>query len=56
MTSMFYTEKERKIEIKDTADVIVVGSGPAGVAAAIAAKKDIDVRNVNVEEIQKALV
>ncbi len=52
MTSMFYTEKERKIEIKDTADVIVVGSGPAGIAA----KKDIDVRNVNVEEIQKALV
>ena len=36
---------------------ICVGMGEAaGIAAAIAAKKDIDVRNVNVEEIQKALV
>ena len=34
---MFYTEKERLTPINDNYDVIVVGSGPAGVSAAIAA-------------------
>ena len=32
---MFYTEKEKKIELIDGYDVIVVGSGPSGMAAAI---------------------
>ena len=34
---MYYTEQERKIEVNDKYDVIVVGSGPAGVTAAISA-------------------
>ena len=34
---MFYTEKERETPINDTYDVIVVGSGPAGISAAVAA-------------------
>lgn len=34
---MFYTEKERKLEIKGEYDVIVAGSGPSGVAAAVSA-------------------
>lgn len=34
---MLYIEKEREIEIDDRYDVIVVGSGPAGVSAAISA-------------------
>ena len=32
---MFYTEKEKKIELIKGYDVIVVGSGPSGIAAAI---------------------
>ncbi len=32
---MFYTEKEKKIELIEGYDVIVVGSGPSGIAAAI---------------------
>ena len=34
---MFYTEKEKKIPVNNNYDVIVVGSGPAGISAAIAA-------------------
>ncbi len=34
---MFYTEKERQIPIRGDYDVIVVGSGPSGMGAALAA-------------------
>ena len=34
---MNYTEKSREIPVCDKYDVVVVGSGPAGVTAAIAA-------------------
>lgn len=37
---MFYTEKERKTEIKGNYDVIVAGSGPAGMAAAVTAARN----------------
>ncbi len=36
---MFYTERERETPINDTYDVIVVGSGPAGISAAVAASR-----------------
>ncbi|MBQ4324994.1 MAG: FAD-dependent oxidoreductase [Clostridia bacterium] len=34
---MYYVEKERKLEVNDSYEVIVVGSGPAGIGAAVAA-------------------
>ena len=39
MRILFYTEKERKTDIKGTYDVIVVGSGPSGIAAALKASE-----------------
>ncbi len=39
MSAKYYKEKERKIEIIDELDVIVVGGGPAGIGAAIGAAK-----------------
>ncbi|MBO7150213.1 MAG: FAD-dependent oxidoreductase [Clostridia bacterium] len=36
---MFFTEPQRKIEIKGSYDVIVAGSGPSGIAAAITAAR-----------------
>ncbi len=35
----YYTERERKIPILDQCDVLVVGAGPAGISAALAAKR-----------------
>lgn len=37
VVNMFYTERERQTEIAGKYDVIVCGSGPAGMAAAVAA-------------------
>ena len=37
---MFYTEKERKINAVKT-DVLIVGSGPAGIGAAISASRPV---------------
>ena len=37
---MFYTEPEKKLPIKGEYDVIVVGSGPSGVSAAIMAGRN----------------
>ena len=36
----YYVEPERKIEIVEQADVLVVGSGPAGFAAALGAARN----------------
>jgi hypothetical protein len=35
----YYVEPEKKIEIQDEVDVLVIGAGPAGVAAAISAAR-----------------
>ena len=34
---MLYTEKEKKLPVNDKYDIIVVGSGPSGMGAAISA-------------------
>ena len=39
-----------------TAELVIIGGGPAGLAAAIAAKKRIMPREVRAEEIQAYLV
>ena len=36
-------------------DVIVVGSGPAGIAAALSAEQNKRLRNLDVKDIQKRL-
>ncbi len=45
----FVVERERRTEIFDTCDVLVVGAGPAGVTAAVAAAKNTSGKVVLIE-------
>jgi flavin-dependent dehydrogenase len=54
MTAVF-SMKERNIPLDASWDVIVVGGGPAGCAAAMASADSTDVRAVNTAELRGKL-
>lgn len=48
--------KTEKIPVIAEVDVLVVGSGPAGICAAISCKENIDVRDVDARQIQEIII
>ncbi len=49
-------EQERQLPILAVTDVLVVGGGPAGLAAAVAVKTDKTTSKVDIQTVQKRLV
>lgn len=56
MMEKIFHEQARDLPVADIYDVIVAGSGPAGVAAALAVKKGVTPREITAAEIQAELV
>lgn len=50
----YYKENAKDIPITADVDVLVYGSCPAGMAAAIALKDGVEVRNADVKQIQNS--
>ncbi len=49
-------EKEKQLPILAETDVLVVGGGPAGLAAAVAVKTGKTTSQVDIQTVQKKLV